>query len=109
MSISSHNIAQGFDAGAQGLASVLFRARQDRLALQQAADENQASRNLTAVAKASTAMRLLGRLVLAFRSEVSALDAENARLKGELSAMRSRALEAEGRLVRLAKAQRIAA
>lgn len=109
MSISSHHIAQGFDAGAQGLAGVLHRARQDRLALQQAADENQASRNLTAVAKASGAMRILGRLVLAYRAEVTALDAENARLKAEFSAMRSRALEAEGRIIRLQKAGRLAA
>lgn len=109
MSISSHNIAQGFDMGAEGLASVLYRARQDRLALQQAADENQAARNLSAVAKAASAMRILGRLVLAFWSEVAALDAENARLKRELSCMRSRALEAEGRLVRVQKAGRIAA
>jgi hypothetical protein len=94
--------------GAQGLAGVLHRARQDRLALQQAADENQAARNLTAVAKASSAMRILGRLVLAFQSEVATLDAENARLKGELSRMRSRALEAEGRLVRIQKGQRTA-
>lgn len=109
MSICSHSIAQNFDIAGQGLASVLFRARQDRLALQQAADENQAARNITAIAKASAAMRILGRLVLAFRSEVAALDQENARLKAELSRMRSRALEAEGCLVRLAKGECIAA
>jgi hypothetical protein len=109
MSISSHHIAADFDMGAQGLAGVLHRARQDRLALQAQADEIQASRNLTAVARAAAAMRVIGRLVLAYRSEVAALDAENARLKGELSRMRSRALEAEGRLVRIQKGQRTAA
>ena len=109
MSISAHSIAAPFDAAGQGLAGVLHRARQDRLALQAQADEIQASRNLTAVARAASAMRVLGRLVLAYRSEVAALDAENARLRGELSRMRSRALEAEGRLVRIQKGQRTAA
>lgn len=109
MSISSHNIAAPFDMAGQGLAGVLHRARQDRIALQQEADAVQAERNTNAVQRALRVMGTLGKLVLAFRAEVDALEGDNARLKRELAQMRSRALEAEGRLTRASKEGRLRA
>ena len=109
MSISAHNVASCGDGLAYGLAGVLSRAREDRIALQAEADAVQAQRNVTAVQRALQVMKVLGRQVVAFRAEVSALEGDNARLKRELAQMRSRALEAEGRLTRASKEGRLRA
>lgn len=100
MSISSHNIAAGFDMGAQGLAGVLFRARQDRLAAQAYADEVQANRNLTAANRASKAVEALRQVLFATQAENTALVTENARLQRELAASKAETLRARGLLVR---------
>ena len=107
--MNAHQIAAPFDMAAQGLAGVLSRAREDRIALQSEADAVQAQRNVTAVQRALRVMGVLGRLVLAYRAEITAHESEAARLRRELAAMRSRALEAEGRLVRAAKEGRLRA
>lgn len=109
MSITPHSIVTPFDLGGQGLAGVLHRATQDRIALQAQADDIQAQRNVTAVQRALNVMGVLGRLVLAYRAEITAHEGEAARLRRELAVMRSRALEAEGRLVRAAKEGRFRA
>ncbi|WP_311274034.1 response regulator receiver protein [Methylobacterium sp. WCS2018Hpa-22] len=109
MSLTPHSIVAPFDMGGQGLAGVLFRARQDRIALQAQADAVQAERNVNAVQRTLNVMGVLGRLVLAFRAENTALEQTNAALKADLARMRSRALEAEGRLTRAAKEGRLRA
>lgn len=104
MSISSHNIASGFDAGAQGLAGVLLTARQDRLAAQAYADAVQQDRNISAANRASRAVDALRRVLTATQAENAALVSENARLQRELAASRAETLRAKGLLVRVMRA-----
>ncbi|KQP91666.1 hypothetical protein [Methylobacterium sp. Leaf117] len=104
MSISAHSIAAPFDAGAQGLAGVLFRARQDRLAAQAHADAVQQDRNITAATRAARAVDALRRVLFATQAENVALTQENARLQRELAASRAETLRAKGLLVRVMRA-----
>lgn len=104
MSISSHAIAAPFDGAAQGIASVLFRARQDRLAAQAYADAVQQDRNLNAANRASKAVDALRRVTFATQAENAALAQENARLQRELDASRAETLRAKGLLVRVMRA-----
>lgn len=107
---NAHQIASTFDGALMRLAAGVADAAQERR-LQQA--------ELAAEARARTAVagrsvrhaveRQRAHLVetlreaATLRAEAVALRSENTRLKAELARMRSRALEAEGRLVRLGK------
>ncbi|GJD46556.1 hypothetical protein AFCDBAGC_4438 [Methylobacterium cerastii] len=100
MSISAYNIAAPFDAAGLGLAGVLHRARQDRLAAQAHADAVQANRNLTAATRAARAVEALRGVLFATQAENAALDQENAELKRALAVARAETLRAKGLLVR---------
>ncbi|MCJ2009488.1 response regulator receiver protein [Methylobacterium sp. J-092] len=100
MSISAHAIAAPFDAAGLGLAGVLNRARQDRLAAQAYADAVQQDRNITAANRAARAVDALRRVLVATRSENAALAQENARLQRELASAKAETLRARGLLVR---------
>lgn len=111
--MNPHQIASTFDRGGLALAGALHNSIQHARARQMAADEAQADRNVTATQRAVYAVeRQRAELVAAqeeaarLRAENAAIRTENARLRDDLARMRSRALEAEGRLVRLAKAAR---
>ncbi len=108
---SAHNIAHGFDRAGLSLVGVAAGCIQEARVRQYLADEEQAERNLTATQRALHAVERQRRDLLATREEAARLRAENValrsendRLKAELARMCSRALEAEGRLVRAAKA-----
>jgi len=108
---TAHNIANTFDRGGLALAGALHSSIQNARARQVAVDEIQADRNVSAARRAVMAVeRQRAELVAALnqnaalRSENASLRTETVRLRDEFARMRSRALEAEGRLVRLAKA-----
>lgn len=109
--MNPHSIISPFDRGGLALAGALHNSIQAGRARQMAADEAQAHRNISATHRAVYAVeRQRAELVASqqeaarLRTENAAIRTENARLRDELARMRSRALEAEGRLVRLAKA-----
>lgn len=109
--MTAHSIASTFDRGGLALAGVAASIIQDRRDLQAELDADQAIRNMTAAQRAVYAVERQRQALVAaqqevarVRAEAAALRDENARLKDELARMRSRALEAEGRLTRLAKA-----
>lgn len=104
MSQSAHHIASGFDAAGLGLAGVLHRARQDRVAAQAYADAVQQDRNVTAANRAARAVDALHRVLSATQAENVALTQENARLQRELAASRAETLRAKGLLVRVMRA-----
>ncbi|GJD89301.1 hypothetical protein BHAOGJBA_2827 [Methylobacterium hispanicum] len=108
---NAHGIASTFDRGGLMLAGALHSSIQNARARQAAADEIQADRNVSAAQRAVMAVERQRRELIASQQEAARLRAENAslrtetaRLRDELARMRSRALEAEGCLVRLAKA-----
>lgn len=108
--MTAHSIASTFDRGGLALAGVAASIIQDRRDLQRELDEEQAVRNLSAAQRAVYAVERQRQSLVAaqaeaarLRGETTSLRTENARLRDELARMRSRALEAEGRLVRLAK------
>lgn len=109
MSISSPSIAQGFDMAAQGLAGVLFRARQDRVFAQAQADEAQAARNMNAVDRVRRVVDALKRLVVVTQVENAALVDENIALRAELARANAHATRAEGMILTLGQARRRAA
>jgi regulator of replication initiation timing len=107
---NAHHIANTFDRGGLMLAGALHSSIQGARAKQMAADEEQTYRNVSAAQRAVMAVERQRRDLIASQQEAARLRAENAglrtetaRLRDELARMRSRALEAEGRLVRLAK------
>lgn len=107
---NAHNIISPFDRGGLVLAGALHSSIQNARARQIAVDEIQADRNVSAARRAVMAVERQRAELIASQQEVARLRAENAglrtetaRLRDELARMRSRALEAEGRLVRLAK------
>ncbi|WCS27888.1 response regulator receiver protein [Methylobacterium sp. NMS14P] len=107
----AHHIATDLDRVGMGLAGVAASFIQDRRALQAELDEEQALRNATAAQRAVFAVERQRQALVAaqaevarVRAEAASLRAENAKLRDELARIRSRALEAEGRLVRLGKA-----
>ncbi|MFF9550818.1 response regulator receiver protein [Methylobacterium fujisawaense] len=102
--MTAHSIASTFDRGGLALAGVSASIIQDRRDLQRELDEEQAIRNSTAAQRAVFAVERQRQALVAAQAEAAALRNENARLKDELARMRSRALEAEGCLVRLGKA-----
>ena len=113
---SAHQVGQSFDNGLTRMASVLCGMAQDRRILQAEAAQEARARTTVAGRGARHAVeRQRLELVEALReatrlrAEATALRTENATLRAELARMRSRALEAEGRLVRLAKEGRRAA
>lgn len=108
---TAHEIAGTFDRAGLGLAGVAATMIEDRRILQRDLDEEQALRNASAAQRAVHAVERQRQALVAAQQEVARLRAENtalrtetARLRDELARMRSRALEAEGRLVRLGKA-----
>lgn len=108
---NAHNIIAPFDRGGLALAGALHSSIKNARARQIAVDEIQADRNVSAARRAVMAVERQRAELVASQKEVARLRAENAnlrtetgRLRDELARMRSRALEAEGRLVRLAKA-----
>lgn len=104
MSISAHNVASAGDGLAYGLAAVLHRARQDRLAAQAYADAVQQDRNITAANRAARAVDALRRVLSATQAENAALTQENARLQSELASAKAETLRAKGLLVRVMRA-----
>lgn len=102
--MTAHSIASGFDDAGLGLAGVLHRARQDRLAAQAHADAVQQDRNITAANRAARAVDALRRVTFATQAENTALAQENAQLKRELAAARAETLRAKGLLVRVMRA-----
>lgn len=107
---SAHEIAGSFDRAGLGLAGVAASIIQDRRDLQAELNAKQAVRNMSAAQRAVHAVGRQRRDLVAaqaeaarLRAETASLRTENARLTDEFARMRSRALEAEGRLVRLAK------
>lgn len=109
--MTAHSIANTFDRGGLALAGVAATMIEDRRILQREVDEEQAVRNLGAAQRAVFAVERQRQALVAaqaevvrVRAEATFLRAENAKLRDELARMRSRALEAEGRLVRLGKA-----
>jgi uncharacterized membrane protein len=109
--MTAHSIASTFDRGGLALAGVAASIIQDRRDLQADLDAEQALRNSSAAQRAVHAVERQRRVLVAaqqevarVRAEAAALRAGNAKLRDELARMRSRALEAEGRLVRLGKA-----
>lgn len=108
---NAHHIATDLDRVGMGLAGIAATMIADRRTLQRDLDEEQALRNASAAQRAVHAVERQRQALVAaqaeavrLRAETAALRTENARLKDELARMRSRALEAEGRLVRLGKA-----
>jgi len=108
---NAHHIATDLDRVGMGLAGVAASFIQDRRDLQADLDAEQALRNSSAAQRAVYAVERQRQSLVAAQAEVARLRAEtaslrteNARLRDELARMRSRALEAEGRLVRLGKA-----
>jgi predicted nuclease with TOPRIM domain len=108
---NAHEIAGSFDRAGLGLAGVAASIIQDRRDLQRELDEEQVLRNASAAQRAVFAVERQRQDLIAaqkevarVRAEAAALRNENAKLRDELARMRSRALEAEGRLVRLGKA-----
>jgi hypothetical protein len=89
--MTAHTVAQTFDSGFQRLAVAAFNIHQDRIEAQAEAALNQRTRNLDAVGKVAARVRRNA-------DRIEALEADNARLRAELSAMRMRALRAEGSL-----------
>ncbi|KQQ32061.1 hypothetical protein ASF58_11010 [Methylobacterium sp. Leaf125] len=89
--MTAHAIAEGFDVGFQRLAGVAFTLHQDRLDAQHEAALDQRERNLDAVGRVAARVRRDA-------DRIESLEADNARLRAELSAMRMRALRAEGSL-----------
>ncbi|CAO4165200.1 MULTISPECIES: response regulator receiver protein [Methylobacteriaceae] len=89
--MNATNIAEGFDSGFQRLAVAAFNLHMDRVEARQDAAFEQRDRNLSAVGKVAARVRADG-------ERIDALEADNARLRAELSAMRMRALRAEGQL-----------
>lgn len=100
MSQTPHAIVAPFDAAGLGLAGVLHRARQDRLAAQAHADAVQANRNINASQRAARAVEALRGVLFATQAENAALVSENARLQRELTASKAETLRARGLLVR---------
>jgi hypothetical protein len=89
--MTAHAIAEGFDNGFQRLAVAAFAIHQDRIEAQHEAALDQRDRNISAVGKVAARVRRDA-------DRIEALEADNARLRAELSAMRMRALRAEGSL-----------
>lgn len=109
--MNPHSVASTFERGGLALAGALHNSIQSARARRMAADEAQAHRNLSATQRAVYAVERQRAALVASQQEAARLwtenatiRTENAKLRDELARMRSRALEAEGRLVRLAKA-----
>ncbi|MEZ0250736.1 MAG: response regulator receiver protein [Methylobacteriaceae bacterium] len=110
---NAHHIGQSFDHGLTRMSSVLAGMSQDRRILQAEAAQEARARTAVAGRRARHAVERQ-RLELVetlrenarLRAEATALRTENAILRAELARMRSRALEAEGCPVRLAKEAR---
>ncbi len=107
---NAHSIISPFDRGGLVLAGALHSSIQNARARQAATDEIQADRNVSAARRAVMAVERQRAELVASQKEAARLHAENTalrtevvRLRDELARKRSRALEAEGRLVRLAK------
>ena len=109
MNNSAHHISSGIESAAYGLAGVLATARQDRIIAQAQADEAQAARNLSAVERVRRVVAALKSLVVATQVENSALVNENAALRSELAKANARAARAEGMILTLGQARRLAA
>ncbi|MGW9821952.1 outer membrane murein-binding lipoprotein Lpp [Methylorubrum extorquens] len=89
--MTAHTVASTFDSGFQRLAVAAFNIHQDRVAAQAEAALDQRDRNLSVVGKVAARVRRDA-------DRIEALEDDNARLRAELSAMRMRALRAEGQL-----------